>query len=184
MRAASRFAPDLTLVLVLGDDTGGLPGTDSRLVHDQPEELRLRPDVAVRTTDGCHFGRQKRVGLRRGDERDELDHGSAEGLGPLGPGVAGASLAGDGEEAVQVNIEGFVDGLVPVGEGHVLEALLVGDIGLGVGRLVAGVRDGVLVGEWFGPFGVVGAGVAGVFVAAHGLWWDARWLVWCGVMVW
>lgn len=141
----------------------------TRLVHDQPEELRLRPDVAVQTTDGCHFGCQKRVGLRRGDERDELDHGSAEGLGPLGPRVAGDSLAGDGEEAVQVEIEGFVDGLVPVGEGRVLEALLDGDGVLGVDGLLAGVRDGVLVGERFGAVGVVGAGVAGGFVAAHGL---------------
>jgi len=160
MWAANPFTPDLTVLL---DDTGGTPGTHSRLVHNQPEELRLRSDAAVRATDGCHFGRQKRVGLRSRDELHELEHGSAVFLGPLSPGVGGESLAGDGEEAVEVEIEGFVDGLVPVEERHVLEALLDGDVGL-----VAGVRDDVLVGEQLEAFGVVGAGVAGGFVAAHG----------------
>lgn len=56
--------------------------------------------------------------------------------------------------------------------------LLDGEDRLGAGGLVAGVRDGVLVGE-LGAVGVVGAGLAEGFGAAHGCWWDARWLVRC-----
>lgn len=35
--------------------------------------------------------------------------------------------------AVQVEFESFVDGLAPVADGHVLEAFLQGESGLGIG---------------------------------------------------
>ena len=97
-------------------DARFLAGPLFDVVQDLPEDHRLRADVAVRLADERHLRRQQRVGLRRRDERDELDHGSAVVLGPLGPGVGDESLASDGEEAVQVEIESFVDGLVPVEE--------------------------------------------------------------------
>jgi hypothetical protein len=89
---------------------------------------------------------------------------------------------------VKVEVESFVDGLVPVEEGLVLEALLDGKVRLGVGGfgggewrrvfLLAGERFGVfgigflfdgrmLVGKHFGTVGVGGAGFAGGFFAGH-----------------
>lgn len=88
-----------------------------------------------------------------------------------------------------MEVESFVDGLVPVEEGLVLEALLDGEVRLGVGGfgggewrrvfLLAGERFGVfgigflfdgrmLVGKHFGTAGVGGAGFAGAFGASHG----------------
>lgn len=126
--------------------------------------------------------------MRCGDELHELNHGSAISLRPLRPGVRSEDSAGDGEEAVKVEVESFVDGLVPVEEGLVLEALLDGKVRLGVGGfgggewrrvfLLAGERFGVfgigflfdgrmLVGKHFGTVGVGGAGFAGGFFAGH-----------------
>lgn len=92
-----------------------------------------------------------------------------------------------------MELEGFVDGLVPMEEGLVLEAFLDGEERLRVGGLggggvrggvllLAGERFGVLgcggvgfmfggwmlVGEHFGAVGVGGAGFAGAFGAGHG----------------
>lgn len=169
--SAATDKPNLTtLGTVFLADMSFLAGTLLYVADDLPEELRLRPDVAVRTAGGGHFRRQKRVGLRRGDELHELNHGSAVGLGPLGPGVGGEGLAGDEEEAVQVEIESLVDGLVPVGEGSVLEAFLDGDGRLGVGDLGVGVRGRALVRGLFDAVRVGGAGAARGFGAAHD--WD------------
>lgn len=134
-----------------------------------PNNPRLRPDLAAREADFRHFRRQQLVGSRRGDEGYELEHGSAVVFGPFCPRVRIEEPASDGEEAVDVEVEGFVDGLVPVEEGLVLEAFLDGEVGLGMGVIGGGVgvRGGGLVGERFGVFGVGGAGSAGGFGAAH-----------------
>ena len=93
--------------------------------------------------------------------------------------IATAIAAGEGEEAVEVQVEGFVDGEVPVGEGGVLEAFLDCEEGSGVGGVAGGicVGAGVFVGEHFGAVGVDGAGLAEGFCAAHCWWWGVRWLV-------
>lgn len=91
-----------------------------------------------------------------------------------------------------MELEGFVDGLVPMEEGLVLEAFLDGEERLRVGGVGGGgVRGGVflfagerfgafggggvgsmfdgwmLFGEHFGTVGVGGAGFAGGFLAGH-----------------
>lgn len=87
----------------------------------------------------CHLARQPLICLGDRDERDEVHHQLAILLRPSGPRVRGEGFAqalaefcsgcgvdGLGEEKplVQVYLERFVDRLVPMGHGHVLEAFL------------------------------------------------------------
>lgn len=138
------------------------------VTDDLPNYPRLRPDVAVREADFRHFCCKQLVGSRRGDEGYELEHGSAVVLGPFCPGVGGEGVASDGEEAVEVEVEGFVDGLVPVEEGLVLEAFLDGEVCLGMGVVGRGVWGGGFVEGHFGAVGVRGVRLAGGFGSAHG----------------